>query len=281
MPSLPGVSHRYVVVDGVRLHVAEAGTGPAIVLLHGWPQHWWAWRRVLPALARDHHVICPDLRGLGWSQAPPEGYEKQRLADDLIGVLDALELDRVKLVGHDWGGLAAFLAALQAPERFSGLLALSISHLWPPAVPPDPRRLIRFAYQGVIASPLGERLLRHQGLSRGLLERAGEGVWDAEALDVYARVLSRPPAARASVMLYRTFLLHELGPLLRGAYSDRRLEVPTRMLVGDRDPVITAELVAGLQDHADPGTVAWEAGAGHWLPEERPERVLAELALLP
>ncbi len=281
MPSLPGVSHRDVAVDGVRLHVAEAGRGPPVVLLHGWPQHWWAWRRVLPTLARDHHVICPDLRGLGWSEAPTASYEKQRLADDLIGLLDALGLDRVQLVGHDWGGFAAFLAALKAPERFSGLLALSISHLWPPGGPPDPRRLVRFSYQGVIASPLGERLLRHEGLARRLLHRAGDGAWDAEALNLYAGVLSQPAAARASVMLYRTFLLRELGPLLRGVYSDRRLQVPTRMLVGDRDPVITPELVAGLSEHADPGTVAWEAGAGHWLPEERPERVLAELALLP
>ncbi len=281
MPGLPGVTHRDVVVDGVRLHVAQAGSGPPVVLLHGWPQHWWAWRRVLPVLARDHHVICPDLRGLGWSQAPSAGYDKQRLADDLIGVLDALGLDRVQLVGHDWGGFVAFLAALRAPERFSGLLALSISHLWPPVGPLDPRRLIRFSYQGVVASPLGERLLRQEGLARRLLDLAGDGAWDGEALDVYGRVLSQPPAARASVMLYRTFLLHELVPLVRGAYSERRLEVPTRLLVGDRDPVITAELIAGLHDHADPGTVTWEAGAGHWLPEERPERVLAELALLP
>lgn len=73
MPSLPGVSHRYVVVDGVRLHVAEAGTGPAIVLLHGWPQHWWAWRRVLPALARDHHVICPGPARPGLVAGPTRG----------------------------------------------------------------------------------------------------------------------------------------------------------------------------------------------------------------
>lgn len=281
MPSLPGVSHRDVVVDGVRLHVAEAGHGPAVVLLHGWPQHWWTWRRVLPTLARDHHVVCPDLRGLGWSQAPPGGYEKQRLADDLIGVLDALGLDRVQLVGHDWGGFAAFLAALKAPQRFSGLLALSILHPWPRTGRPDPRRLARLYYQAVVASPVGEHLLRYEGLTRRLLDRAADGAWDAEALDLYAEVLSQPAAARASVMLYRTFLLRELGPLLRGAYFGQRLEVPTRMLVGDRDPVITADAVAGLSEHADPGTVTWEAGAGHWLPEERPERVLTELALLP
>ncbi len=69
-PEIDGVTHRYVDVPGVRLHVAEAGEGPPILLLHGWPQHWWVWRKVIPALAENHRVICPDLRGFGWSEAP-------------------------------------------------------------------------------------------------------------------------------------------------------------------------------------------------------------------
>jgi pimeloyl-ACP methyl ester carboxylesterase len=85
---MDGVTHRYVDVLEVRMHVAEAGEGPPVVLLHGWPQHWWTWRRVIPALATERRLICPDLRGFGWSEAPPGRYELAEFADDVLALLD-------------------------------------------------------------------------------------------------------------------------------------------------------------------------------------------------
>ena len=88
-PEVEGVAvtHRDVVLaDGTRLHVAAAGDGPPLVLVHGWPQHWWAWRRILPALAQERRVLCPDLRGLGWSDAPPGAYAKEAWATDLVAL---------------------------------------------------------------------------------------------------------------------------------------------------------------------------------------------------
>ena len=82
---------------GLRFHVAEAGAGEPIVLLHGWPQHWWIWRHLVPLLAPHARLVMIDLRGFGWSDAPPGGYDKQTLADDLLAVLDALGLERVGL----------------------------------------------------------------------------------------------------------------------------------------------------------------------------------------
>ena len=76
------------------------------MLVHGWPQHWWAWRRLLPALAQERRVLCPDLRGLGWSDAPPGTYAKETWAADLVALLDALDLDSADIAGHDWGGPA-------------------------------------------------------------------------------------------------------------------------------------------------------------------------------
>ncbi|MDQ4048476.1 MAG: alpha/beta hydrolase, partial [Actinomycetota bacterium] len=122
-PRLEGVEHRFVDADGLRVHVTEAGHGEPLLLQHGWPQHWWAFRALIPVLAERYRVICPDLRGHGWTDAPAGGYEKEQLATDLLGVLDALGLERVRLVGHDWGGFAGFLACLRAPERFSHLVA--------------------------------------------------------------------------------------------------------------------------------------------------------------
>src|SRR5271157_6121253 len=103
IPSVAGMSHRTVDIGGLGLHVAEGGEGPPVLLLHGWPQHWYVWRGVAPGLAADHRVICPDLRGFGWSDAPPGDYAKATLAGDIIGLLDAMELDRVDLIAHDWG----------------------------------------------------------------------------------------------------------------------------------------------------------------------------------
>src|SRR4051794_2455046 len=109
MPEVAGVTHRDVDVGGVRLHVAEAGEGPPLLLLHGWPQHWWCWRYVIGELATTHRVIAPDLRGFGWSDAPPGDYAKATFAADVLALMDAEGLDRVRVIGHDWGGYTAFL----------------------------------------------------------------------------------------------------------------------------------------------------------------------------
>src|SRR5436190_14277529 len=103
MPKVDGVAHLFLSVRGTILHVAEAGTGPPLVLLHGWPQHWWSWRALIPSLAASNRVLCPDMRGLGWSEGHEGSYRWGDLAADLFAVLDALGCDRVRLVGHDWG----------------------------------------------------------------------------------------------------------------------------------------------------------------------------------
>ncbi|HLH14483.1 MAG TPA: alpha/beta fold hydrolase, partial [Solirubrobacteraceae bacterium] len=108
LPQLPGVTHRFVDLRGVRVHVAEAGAGEPLVLLHGWPQHWWCWRELIAPLARDHRVLAPDLRGFGWSAAPPGDYAKSTFAEDVLALLDAEGIDAAPIIGHDWGGYAAF-----------------------------------------------------------------------------------------------------------------------------------------------------------------------------
>ncbi len=107
-PQVPGVEidHRMVHARGLRFHVALAGPADAepLVLLHGWPQHWYEWRKVLPELAQRRRCVLPDLRGLGWSDAPAQGYLKQDLADDVLAVLDTLCVDTTDLIAHDRGG---------------------------------------------------------------------------------------------------------------------------------------------------------------------------------
>jgi pimeloyl-ACP methyl ester carboxylesterase len=284
-PTVPGaaVAHRSVALrTGVRVHVAEAGDGPPLVLLHGWPQHWWAWRKVIPALAEERRVLCPDLRGLGWSDAPPGSYAKEQWAADTVALLDALDLDRVDLAGHDWGGLVALLAALRAPERVRTVTALSILHPWPRPPAPSLRALVPLAYQLPLATPLaGAQLLRRLPvLVRELIRRGShrDHRWSDAELDTYADVLRAPARAAASSAIYRTFLLREAGALTTGRYAGERLTMPALMLTGAADPVVGPGLLAGLDRHAAAGARTEVVDrAGHFLPEERPDAVIAAL----
>jgi len=284
MPHLDGVRHRWVDVQGLLVHVAEAGPAagqelePPLVLLHGWPQHWWIWRHVVPALAGRHRVLMPDLRGHGWSAAPSSGYDKEQLATDLLGLLDALGLPQVGLVGHDWGGWTGFLACLRAPDRFSGFLALGITHPWQAPSAGRALQAWRLGYQVALSTPLlTERALR---LTPRLVEqavRAGATVQDAfsaEDLRLYGAVLQEPARARATVQLYRTFLTRESLAVARGRYADRRLTVPTRLVVGNGDPVAAGPFLEGWQEHADDMAVEVLPGVGHFVPEEAPDAVV-------
>jgi pimeloyl-ACP methyl ester carboxylesterase len=271
LPDVEGVSHRTVSARGVDFHVAEAGAGDPIVLVHGWPQHWWSWRRVVPLLAPRARLVMPDLRGLGWSSVPPGGYDKRTLADDLIAILDELGLERVRLVGHDWGTWIGFLAGLAAPERFTAFLALSCP---PPMGRPNPHQALeswRFAYQFVLAAPaVGERLIASGPFIERLIRggTADRGLWTDADLRVYSEVLAEPLRAHASVQLYRTFLLREVWRTYAG-----HLRVPTRLLTGDKDAVIAPVFLEGAERYGDDLAVETIPGCGHFVPEERPELV--------
>jgi pimeloyl-ACP methyl ester carboxylesterase len=255
LPELAGVEHSYHdLATGVRVHVASAGpvAAPPVLALHGWPQHWWSWRAVIAALGGEYRVLCPDMRGFGWSGWPADGdFRKQRVADDALALLDALELERVQLVGHDWGGWAAILAALTAPERFSSLLALGIGHPWIPRAVAA-RNAWRLSYMlGVAAGA--------KGLPRTILHAARkDGIgWTEDELETYLSALP----GRASRRLYRDFITRELG------IRPGRLAVPARLMVGRREPL-------GLYITTNfPGEVEIVDGVGHFLPEEAPELV--------
>jgi pimeloyl-ACP methyl ester carboxylesterase len=277
MPAVDGVSHRWVQARGLRFHVAEAGEGEdAVLLLHGWPQHWYEWRHLMPALAADgRRALAMDLRGFGWSDAPRHGYEKENLANDVLAVLDELGLERVKLVGHDWGGWVGFLLCLRAPERFDRYLALNIPHPWirPRNALPHAGRLV---YQQLIIAPwIGYLAHRRKRFVRLALRAGGAdpSFWDERTLATFADKLAEPERARAAVQMYRTFNLRELRPVLRGRYANDRLTVPTRMLFGTDDRAIHTDLLAGWQKHADDMELELVPGCGHFIADERPELV--------
>jgi pimeloyl-ACP methyl ester carboxylesterase len=278
LPHVDGVSHHWVRARGLRFHVAEAGSGEDVVLcLHGWPQHWYEWRHLMPALADGHRVLAMDLRGFGWSDAPRSGYEKENLADDVLAVLDELGLERVKLVGHDWGGWIGFLLCLREPERFERFLALNILPPWTSA-----RNVAghawRFWYQQAVLTPgLGYRLHRGGQFVRKILVGGStiKSVWSEEELSAFADKLAEPARARAAVQLYRVFNWREALPIARGRYAGARLTVPTLMVFGEDDFVLRPSMLAGYERHVEDMRVELVAGCGHFIADERPDLVAA------
>jgi pimeloyl-ACP methyl ester carboxylesterase len=283
LPPVPGVEHRFLTAGGSRLHVAEAGTGPPVLLLHGWPQHWYLWREVIPRLSDEHRVVCPDLPGFGWSDPAPRGYAKERLAEQMLALLDELDLERVLIVGHDWGAWIGFLLCLRAPERFERFLAMDAPH---PFQPSNLRRLLglwRLWYQVVLAAPaLGERALRQWRFHERML-RAAAGPdfrWPEDVLEAFVAPITDPAVARASVEMYRTFLMRELIPVAAGRYRRQRLRVPTLLLAGELDPVARPEMLYGAGDNAPHLSVEILPRVGHFLVDEQPEVVAARVRAL-
>jgi pimeloyl-ACP methyl ester carboxylesterase len=281
LPQLPGVKHQFVTAGGLRTHLAVAGEGEPVLLLHGWPEHWYAWRAVIPRLAEHYRVICLDLRGFGWTDIAWTGFRKEDMAGDVLAVLGELELDRVRVIGHDWGGWIGFLLALAHPERVEQLVTLNIPAPWIRPTPGNIAALRHMWHMPVLAAPyVGQALVqRRAGFVRKLIRRwaADHAGWEKGDYRIYARDLKASTRARAASLLYRTFLTHEVGPVLAGRYRDARLRVPTLMLHGQEDPVVSGRLLDGAERNADDLRVELIPGAGHFLPEERPE-VVAERA---
>jgi pimeloyl-ACP methyl ester carboxylesterase len=278
LPELGGVRHSYHQVNGFRQHVAEAGdpNGEPLVMLHGWPQHWWCWRKVIPGLSERYRVICPDLRGHGWSDAPEGGYQKPQLARDLVALLDVLGLDRVRLMGHDWGSMAGFLACIREPDRFDRFLATSIAPPFPPVQGPKAYlQAWRLYYQLPLTLPLiAPRLVSRPNFLE-VFFKAGTMSDDAISgadLDLYTQILASRP--HVTLSMYRTFITGEAFELASGAWAGP-LRVPTRVMVGEGDVVANAErIIKASKPYASDLRVHEVKGARHFLPEEQPQAVV-------
>jgi pimeloyl-ACP methyl ester carboxylesterase len=271
IPHVAGVEHEFVDAGGLRTHVALAGEGPPVLLMHGWPQHWYMWRDVIPLVAPRARVIAPDFRGFGWSDAPRDGYEKDQLKRDVLAVLDKLGVGECWVAGHDWGGYVGFLLALDHPERVKGFLGLNVL---PPWRGHDRRAALdgwRLAYMPVLATPgLGGRAGRWVA-ARGLRD-AGLAPADVHAF------VSRLGGERAKTTerAYRSFL-GELPALLRGRYSAADLRVPTKIVFGARDPVLTTRAVKDAAAQSAEVELELVADAGHFVVDEQPELVADRL----
>jgi pimeloyl-ACP methyl ester carboxylesterase len=277
IPHVDGVEHEFVDAGGLRTHVALAGEGPPVLLMHGWPQHWYLWRDVIPVVAPHARVIAPDFRGFGWTEIPESGYEKTQLADDMIALLDQLGVGEVTVAGHDWGGYVGFLLALEHPERVKGFLALGILPPWGPRSRRARLESWRFLYQPVLGSPGVGRRAGRLLASRGLRDA---GLSDAD-VDAFVSRLDGERGV-ATEKLYRSFVLRELPGVARGRYSAQDLRVPVELVLGRRDPVATDRVGVDVAAQSDRIELELIADSGHFVVDEKPElaadRLLALLA---
>lgn len=284
-PALAGVEHVYVTTSGgVKIHVAVAGPvdGPGVMLVHGFPQHWWEWHRVIGPLAADgYRVIVPDLRGAGWSDAPRGPYRKAVMAGDLAAVVGELVTGPVKVAAHDWGGPVAFILMAEHPELVSGFLGLNTIAPLLRLDGPTVRHLPMFWYQLAIMMPgLGPRLLRAptRRFMRFLVRWVGGGyMWSEADTEVYLSRMRDPARAYAGSQWYRTFQAREFLSWVRGEYRDVKLGVPVRWVTGLNDPVVAPVLHRCYRPFAEDQQFEHVPGVGHWIIEEAHELVLDRL----
>ena len=274
------IEHLTQAVSRLTFHVACAGAGDPVLLLHGWPQTWHEWRKVIPLLATRHRVLVPDLPGLGDSTAPPDGYAKQRLAAHLLELANRLGLARFHLVGHDWGGPTAFAMACAAPDRIRSLAILDVTV---PGIGPDLSQGGRRWHHAFHMTPaLPEALV--EGRERAYLGWFFDafcwqrGAIAAADVDEYVRCYSRPGALAARFAYYRAIPDDiAANPALHA--SGLRLPMPVLALGGGRaeargrgdEPLESLRLIA---DRVEGGTIA---DCGHFIPEEQPALLAARL----
>jgi pimeloyl-ACP methyl ester carboxylesterase len=281
-----------VSANGIRMHIAEAGTGPLVLMLHGFPEFWWAWRRQLTALSEaGYHAVAVDLRGYGDSDKPPRGYDGWTLAGDVAGLIKALGEPRAHLVGHAWGGMIGWTVAALHPRLVSSVSALAAPH--PLALRRAVRRGLlhrKDSQAAAIAQVFRAQLpvLPERGLvadDAAVVERLLH-LWGGRAWTISGDFTEVAEADRAAMQVagvahsgleyFRWALRSQLrGDGRRFAEElDRRLTVPSQQLHGSADPFVLESTAQASRQWLLPNTAHHSlADVGHFPHHEAPETV--------
>lgn len=267
--------HVRVSVGSVTLHAVECGAGPAVLLLHGFPELWYAWRRLLPALARaGFRAVAPDLRGYGASDKPPgvDAYRSELLLDDIQGLVRALDLGSIRLVGHDWGATLAFAFAARHPELVSHLVIMNGAH---------PTRLreelgtleqaLRSSYILFFQLPwLPEWCLRRRAVVSKIFRGSSvnPAAFSDDDIDRYLAAIRVPRAASGMVNYYRA--ARRYPPEV-----EAKISAPTLVIWGEQDPALARANLDGLSALVPRLTIETVPNAGHFVHHEVPELVQA------
>ena len=305
------LNHRHLTVNGIRMHIAEAGSGPLIVLCHGWPELWYSWRHQLPMLAEaGFHAVAPDMRGFGETEAPADiaSYTILHNVGDVVGLVAALGESEAIIIGHDWGAPVAWTAAMMRPDLFRAVVGMSVPHR--PRAADLPLKLLRqagldnfywiyFQTPGVAEGEFERDV--SQTMRKLLCGISGDAPIDRENPMVvphgtgFLDRLAVPPKLpawlreedlekmeseyrrtgfRGGLNWYRNI---DRNWELTAPWHDAKIRQPALFIAGTRDPVIAGkrgEIAIEQMTKAVPGVkkVMIER-AGHWIQQERAEEV--------
>ena len=284
-PNLPAgftdtFTSRYIDTGELRQHAVIGGEGPPLLLVHGWPENWYAWRLVMPALARDFEVIAVDQRGMGLTEKPRDGYDAGTLAGDLIALMDALGHERFAVVGHDTGYIISYALAADHPDRVARVALAEIPGppvvaSSPPLFVPEPvnNRVWHIPFNRV-NDELTEQLVRgREDIFFGyeFAIQAGEKKLPDDALRYYFDLFSDPDLLRGSFGLYRAW---DATVAQNEQRATRPLAMPV-LAIGGADS--WGDLVGHLV--ADDVQTVVIPGVGHWVAELAPEELLTALSV--
>lgn len=275
-----GLRHAFADLDDVRLHYVTQGDGPLVVLLHGFPEFWWSWRHQIPALARRHEVVAPDLRGYNESGRPRgiRSYRMDRLVADVVGLVRALGRERAILVGHDWGGAIAWTVAADHPEVVERLVVLNCPHptvyqaylrsgvknlgrIWFHVlfqIPWLPELAVRYATRPFVRFAFRETSIRKEN-------------FPDRDLEPYVEMFRRSGWLGPAVDYYRA-AFREI--LVRGERPYRPIRCPTLLVWGEDDYALDPSLAPGARAHVEaPFELEFVSRAAHYVHQEDPARV--------
>jgi pimeloyl-ACP methyl ester carboxylesterase len=266
---MTALTHRRFTTSGAELHLVEAGQGPLVVLLHGFPESWFSWRHQLePLAAAGYHVVAPDLRGYNESSKPAEvdDYRIERVVEDIVELIEKTEKP-CRLVAHDWGGVVAWFLAMTRPELVSKLVILNSPHPVPYARELRRRKeqKLRATYQLLFAMPVVGNLFVRAFLA--LMPRAAN--FTAGELRTMREMWRKPGAIEGMKNYYTAMMRHrsELRKLVRP------IDIPTLLIWGERDPVFIRATTEDFGDYVPNLRVERIAKAGHFVQTDAPERV--------
>lgn len=273
------LEHRHIEANGIRLHVVETGpkSGIPVILLHGFPEFWYGWRKQLPALTEAGcRVIVPDQRGYNLSDKPKgiKNYHIDKLVGDILGLIEALDYEKVNLVGHDWGAVVSWVFAFKHPEHLHKLGILNAPH---PLVirrflQRDPEQIRRSWYTYFFQLPWipesGMRANHWRGMVRALRGSGKIHTFTNEDIAKYKEAWSQPGAITAMINWYRAGARYFLR-----LPKEMRIKVPTLMIWGMKDFALTHRLARPSMDYVEQGNLLLFPDATHWVQHEAAEEV--------
>ena len=272
-PTLPGLSHHRVHVNGTELHYVEMGTGPLVLLLHGFPEFWWSWRHVIPSLAPSFRVVAPDMRGYHLSAKPASGYDLATLAGDVAALVEHLGTPAM-IAAHDWGGVVAYQTAMDHPGAVERLAILNAPHpdAWIAGWLNHPEQQRKSWYVFLDLLPDFQEELYLEQFRAGTIRLAR--VMPPEDVATYRRAFEIPGSATAALNYYRE-LVRDMPR--RRHVAPRRITCPVSVLWGvldlALDPVVNDIARAWIDDFS----VTYFPTNWHWLAVERPQAVTDHL----